>query len=332
MLTPEELALPKTLCRLLAKNRIRKKIASNTKEQRDDQKYTQSEQNMKEYLTKHNKISVITPCYNAERYIQETIESVVRNTAFQRGLASLQYTICDGVSTDKTLAIADEIFSSIDQENVELEIISEPDAGMYDALAKGLQASSGDIMCYINAGDFYSPTAFEIVLEVFNSKQVKWLTGINTFYNENSHLVGMRVPFKYRPRLIQCGLYNEKVLPFIQQESTFWHSNLNILLDYDALGKIKYAGDYYMWKQFSKKEQLYIVQAWLGGFKAHHEQLTSTLSDYYLEMDMIQENPTVLDYASAYFDKPLWYFPSTLKKKFNKDFLYRFDPKTQKYQ
>ncbi|MCP4525594.1 MAG: glycosyltransferase [Aestuariibacter sp.] len=287
---------------------------------------------MKDHIIKHNKISVVTPCYNAERYIQETIESVVKNTAFQRKLASLQYTVCDGASTDRTLDIVHKMFSSINEENIELEIISEPDAGMYDALVKGLQASSGDIMCYINAGDFYSPTAFEIVLEIFNSKQVKWLTGINTFYNENSHLIGMRVPFKYRPRLIQCGLYNKKVLPFIQQESTFWHSSLNALLDYDELKKLRNAGDYYMWKRFSTKKHLHIVEAWLGGYKLHSNCLTGDASNYYREMDLIREKSSATDYAIAYLDKLVWYFPSTLKKKFNKDFLYRFDHQTQKYQ
>ena len=282
--------------------------------------------------TKYNKVSVITPCLNAERYIQETIESVVKNTAFQRKSTSLQYIVCDGASTDRTLDIVDETFSSINQDNIELKIISEPDSGMYDALTRGLQTSSGDIVCYINAGDFYSPTAFEIVLEIFNSKKVKWLTGINAFYNENSHLVGVWIPFKYRRRLIQCGLYNEKVLPFIQQESTFWHSSLNTLLDYDELGEFEQAGDYYMWKQFSQKEHLHIVEAWLGGYKLHCNRLTENKSTYYREMDLVRERPTVSDYANAYLDKLVWYFPTRLKKMLNRDFLYRFDHKTQEYQ
>ena len=282
-------------------------------------------------MTEH-KISVVTPCYNAARYIQETIESVIKNTAFQCQATSLQYTVRDGASTDGTPTIVDGVFSSITQDNVELELISEPDIGMYDALVKGLRTSSGDIMCYINAGDFYSPTAFEIVLEIFNASKVKWLTGINTFYNESSHLIGMRVPFKYRSRLIQCGLYNEKVLPFIQQESTFWCSSLNALLDFDELKEFKVAGDYYMWKQFSKKEQLHIVQAWLGGYKFHHNSLTEDMSAYYQEMDLIREKPRAIDYVSACLDKPVWYFPATLKKMLNRDSLFRFDHQAQKYQ
>ncbi len=283
-------------------------------------------------LIKCNKVSVVTPCLNAERYIQETIESVINNTVFQRKLAFLQYTVCDGASTDGTFGIVDQMFSCINQDNIELDIISEPDTGMYDALVKGLKASSGDITCYINAGDFYSPTALEIVLEIFNSRNIKWLTGINAFYNENSHLIGARVPFKYRSRLIQCGLYNAKVLPFIQQESTFWHSSLNTWLDYDELVKFKYAGDYYMWKQFSQKEHLHIVQAWLGGYKFHSNRLTEDMSAYYQEMDLIREKPTITDYVNAALDKPVWYFPTRLKKMLNKDSLYRFDHKTQTYQ
>ncbi|MHC4617662.1 MAG: glycosyltransferase [Planctomycetota bacterium] len=280
--------------------------------------------------TEFKTVSVVTPCYNAEEFIRETVESVIRNTAFEEGSACLQYIICDGGSTDRTLAIVERVFRSVDQDNIEVQIFSKRDSGMYEALSKGLRLCAGDVCCYINADDFYSPTAFEIVLDVLNKKRIKWLTGMHVCCNERSHLVSASTPFKYRPRLIRCGLYG-RMLPFIQQESTFWHKSLSALLDLDELARFQYAGDYYMWNRFSQSEDLHIVEAWLGSFRHRRNQLSSQLDKYYREMDLVRERPSVVDYTQALVDKVLWKLPTHWKKRLNRRFLYSFDHQSQEY-
>jgi glycosyltransferase involved in cell wall biosynthesis len=78
------------------------------------------------------KISIITPCRNAARFIGETVESVIGQTALFSGRAELEYIVCDGNSSDGT----PDIVRSYG--NKSIKIVSEPDAGMYDALSKGL--------------------------------------------------------------------------------------------------------------------------------------------------------------------------------------------------
>ena len=43
---------------------------------------------------------------------------------------------------------------------------------MYEALAKGLSLATGDVVAYLNAGDYYHPGAFDVISEVFKSQEV----------------------------------------------------------------------------------------------------------------------------------------------------------------
>ena len=99
-------------------------------------------------------VSVITPCFNAEKYIAETIESVLANTAFRSGAARLEYLVFDGGSTDRTCEIVRGLIAQVDLPGVRLELVSEKDGGMYEALAKGMRRATGSIFAYLNAGEF----------------------------------------------------------------------------------------------------------------------------------------------------------------------------------
>lgn len=265
------------------------------------------------------KISIITPCFNAEKYIEETMESVLNQSAVINNNVDLEYVIVDGNSTDNTLEIAMSFKSDC------IKIISESDSGMYDALAKGLRLISGDIVAYINAGDYYSKQAFDIVAEIFLfKKEVLWLTGINCSYNYKSQLVGFRLPYKYNRSLIRKGMYGT-VLPFIQQESTFWRSDLNRYLDLVKLSRFKLAGDFYIWKTFSEISELCIVEAYLGGFKHHSGRLSENMKQYLGEMIPICSKRMCYDYFLAYLYKVLWHAPAKVKKNFNPNNLFRYD-------
>lgn len=282
-------------------------------------------------MASHNKISIITPCLNAENLIQRTINSIIVNLAETNNAVDLEYIVCDGGSNDRTFEIVEESFSRIESENITTTFISEKDAGMYDALAKGLKQATGDIITYINAGDFFSPHAFEIVLEIFGTEKVKWLTGFIVQYNEKSHLTGTWLPYRYKPGLIQTGLYNHRVLPFLQQEGTFWSSGLHRQINFQQLRKLRFAGDYYLWKTFSEKEDLFIVEAWLAGYKIHQGQLSGDLKPYLTEMKAIADKPGLSHHLDAIFDKLIWFAPNGIKKRLNTKTLFRYDHARKQY-
>jgi glycosyltransferase involved in cell wall biosynthesis len=269
------------------------------------------------------KISIITPCFNSEKYIQETIESIINQTAILSQRAELEYIICDGNSSDRTLLIIESMVNKyINPSNIKL--ISESDSGVYSALAKGLKLATGDIIAYLNAGDYYHKCAFDVVLDVFETKNINWLTGYKVAYNEKSHFISAVLPYNYRKRFFDCGFYI-KQLRCVQQESTFWNSKLNTLIDYDILAKFKYAGDYYLWSQFAKIENLYIIEAYLGGFKHHTGQISEDLESYYEEVKSICVTPRIDSWVLAYIDKFIWHTSARVKKTLNPQTLFRYD-------
>jgi len=236
-----------------------------------------------------NKISIITPVLNGEEYIAETIESII----FQRGNFELEYIVIDGNSSDKTLDICD-YYRRMVEVMVEEELLSPrtiaiysaTDSGLYEALARGLVKCSGDIIGYLNASDRYLPGAFSALVRAFNDNSVKWVTGWNTLSDENGRIHAARYPFYYNRRLIRQYFYGG-VLNHIQQESTFWKSDLNSLIDFNILSGLKHAGDFYIWHEFSKYHELYVLDALLGCFRNHSGQISLDKDNYEKEVSLI---------------------------------------------
>jgi glycosyltransferase involved in cell wall biosynthesis len=91
------------------------------------------------------KISVVTVCFNSERTIGDTIESFL----FQDH-ADKELVIVDGGSTDRTLSIVDRFPQD------QIFVQSERDAGIYDAMNKGLRRFTGDAVGFLNSDDRYA--------------------------------------------------------------------------------------------------------------------------------------------------------------------------------
>lgn len=93
------------------------------------------------------KITVITVCFNSARTLAETLESVA-NQSWE----GVEHIVIDGASTDGTLDIIDRYRSSLTC------VQSEPDQGLYDAMNKGIQLASGDIVGFLNSDDVFADT------------------------------------------------------------------------------------------------------------------------------------------------------------------------------
>jgi glycosyltransferase involved in cell wall biosynthesis len=99
-------------------------------------------------------ISVITPVFNKVTYIKDAIESVMA-----QDYKTWEHVIVDGGSTDGTLEII--------KEYPHLKWVSEHDGGQSEAMNKGFNISSGDIIVYLNADDYFLPGAFSAVIPYF---------------------------------------------------------------------------------------------------------------------------------------------------------------------
>lgn len=106
------------------------------------------------------KISIITVCFNSEKTIKDTIESVLA-----QDYKEFEYLIIDGKSKDSTVEIAKSFNDS------RINVVSEKDNGLYDAMNKGINLATGDIIGIINSDDIlYDSRVFSEVIDNFDSE------------------------------------------------------------------------------------------------------------------------------------------------------------------
>ncbi len=96
-------------------------------------------------MEKTTKISIITATYNCAETLPDCLLSVARQT-----YRNIEHIVIDGASTDETLSVIYDHINQIDR------FITEPDNGIYDALNKGLQLSTGEVIGFLHADDFYA--------------------------------------------------------------------------------------------------------------------------------------------------------------------------------
>ncbi len=184
-------------------------------------------------MIKNYKISVITVTKNSEKYLEENIKSLSNQT-----YKNFEHIIIDGDSRDGTLQIIKKYSNNI------TKWISEPDQGLYFAMNKGIQLSSGDIIGILNSDDIYYPEALNIVNKYFsNNNNLNFLFG-----SVHKH----KLMHGYFPEKIKWtfGFYTTHSVGFFIKKS----SQLDIGL-YDT--QYKYSADYDLfYKMIVKKKMI----------------------------------------------------------------------------
>lgn len=97
------------------------------------------------------RITYVTITYNAAAVLQRTLDSVL-----SQEYPDIVHLIIDGASTDDTLKLVNDYIerSNALENGHRIQVMSEPDKGIYDAMNKGLRSLDGDYVCFLNAGDF----------------------------------------------------------------------------------------------------------------------------------------------------------------------------------
>lgn len=108
------------------------------------------------------KVSIIIPTYNVEKYIQECLESVARQT-YQGEMECL---IVDDCGTDKSIAVAEEFISSY-QGKIDFRIVHrEQNGGLSAARNSGTRVASGDYIYYLDSDDYIMPDCIDYLMQV----------------------------------------------------------------------------------------------------------------------------------------------------------------------
>jgi Glycosyltransferases involved in cell wall biogenesis len=113
------------------------------------------------------RISVVTPSFNQAQYLPQTIHSVL-----DQQYPNLEYIIMDGGSTDGSVDIIKHNANRLTSWE------SKRDKGQADAIYRGFEKSTGDILCWINSDDYFLKGALTHVAETFRRfPEAQWLIG-----------------------------------------------------------------------------------------------------------------------------------------------------------
>lgn len=111
---------------------------------------------MKESTESLPRISVVVPSFNQGAYIEATLRSVL-----DQGYPDLELIVMDGGSADETVGVLRRFDERLTY------WVSEPDAGQTDAINKGLERATGEILCYLNSDDLLAPGSLNAVARAF---------------------------------------------------------------------------------------------------------------------------------------------------------------------
>ena len=227
------------------------------------------------------KFSIITPSYNSERFIRDTVESV-----FRQDCSEFEHIVIDGGSTDGTLDIL--------KEYTHLKWLSEPDKGAAEAINKGLKMASGEIVAWINSDDYYEKNILKDVLSVFKyNNNIDIVYGNLTFVNEDQSVIRAETTEKY-----DLNYLIHKNADAIRQPCTFFRRRL-----LDKIGlldeNLKCAFDY----DFILRFLLNSESCYINRNLAYYRDYESTLTRKYLKLQGIEIIKTARKYGAKIFDK-----------------------------
>lgn len=112
-------------------------------------------------MSTNKKISIITATYNSANTVRDTLESVAKQS-----YSNVEHLIVDGLSKDNTLEIVQR-YPHV------AKVISEKDKGIYDAMNKGVELATGDIVGILNSDDFYAhEDVLEDVMDLFEDESI----------------------------------------------------------------------------------------------------------------------------------------------------------------
>lgn len=152
-----------------------------------------------------HKISIITPSYNQGQYLEETIQSVL-----DQQYPNLEYIIMDGGSTDNSV----EVIKKFESQLAHWE--SKPDGGQSNAINKGFNMASGDILAWLNSDDYYNPGTLHQVAGLLEPDDHKIVFGECALYHQKSGKVKSSRVFEF------AQSHKIEYSDYLIQPSSFW--------------------------------------------------------------------------------------------------------------
>ncbi|MBM4406829.1 MAG: glycosyltransferase [Chloroflexi bacterium] len=175
------------------------------------------------------KISIVTPVYNDVR-VARALDSVLG----QRLQGELETIVIDGASKDGTLKILENYRSRLSV------LLSEDDRGIYDAMNKGVQRATGEIVGILNADDRYADeNVLQDVLKAFEDPSVQAVYGDLVYVDANDSVVRYWRSVPYRRWRFYLGWMAPHPTFFVRrslyQQHGLFDLKLGVSADYEII-------------------------------------------------------------------------------------------------
>lgn len=212
-------------------------------------------------------LSIITCTWNSEKYLPESINSVLK-----QDYSNIEYIFVDGGSTDKTLDLINAVPRPV-------KLLENVTGGIARAMNEGIRVATGDVVAHIHSDDYYlGSDTLSLVAETFESTQCKWLFGrIMSDLDGALQAEGYEVPRYTHKRFLHRN--------FLPHPATFIQRNV-----FNEVGvfseKLRYAMDYDLFLRIANRYTPQQLDKHIAAFRRHDgsttqaNQLKSFLEDY----------------------------------------------------
>jgi glycosyltransferase involved in cell wall biosynthesis len=183
------------------------------------------------------KVTIITVVYNRKNTILESLLS-----AWSQTYKNKEHIIIDGASTDGTLSIIEKAIQNSNFKNI--KVISEKDNGIYDAINKGIRASTGDVISLLHSDDTYqSNTTIENVMAEFEKNiELDIIYGDSIYIDKNKKIIRKYDSSKFKVGSLEWGWMPSHTSMFISKRVFLlyglYKTNYKIAADTEFIARI----------------------------------------------------------------------------------------------
>jgi glycosyltransferase involved in cell wall biosynthesis len=179
------------------------------------------------------KISIITPCFNAVEYIEQTILSIIN-----QDYKNIEYIIIDGGSKDGTIEIIKKYSDHL------AYWISEPDKGQSDAINKGIAVATGDVFNWINADDFLEEGVLKSIALEFQNYSLNVLCSQTNLIKQNGDFIRISEATHSDWSFQRLMLYHG-----LNQQGMYW--KMDVIRNLNGVNSnFNYSMDLDLWKRY----------------------------------------------------------------------------------
>lgn len=196
------------------------------------------------------RVTLVTPSYNAADYLRAAIDSVLA-----QDYPDIEYLVMDGGSMDGTV----ELLTSYGER---IRWVSEKDGGQSDAIARGFERTSGEILGWLNADDLLKPGAVRAAVEALRANpQAALVYGRADFIDaKGRYLAPCTVVEPYsRRRLLHYGDYIIQPAAFFTRQA------------YTAVGgldnSLNWAMDWDLWLRLAREHDFVFIEKELASYR-----------------------------------------------------------------